>query len=178
MLGIALFFCMLVVVSTAAAAPLRTDVRLGGESGRREWYGWQTLLADGVAYGCLGTGLILFSAQGSHETAGPTVLLAAGVGGSLLGAPIVHFAHGKIGTGFASLGLRMSGWLLVALGSSETGGNAGTALVGVVGLGVPTVLDASVFGYEPERNRAATSRWFLRPTVNQQVRGLSLESSF
>ncbi|HVU03841.1 MAG TPA: hypothetical protein VHE30_18910, partial [Polyangiaceae bacterium] len=82
----------------------------------RTWYGWQTLIADGVSAAALTAGEVSFSAQGSKETATPTALLLIGLSGATLGAPIVHWSHGRAGAGFASLGLRLSALTLIGLG--------------------------------------------------------------
>lgn len=55
------------------------------------WYGWQTLIVDGSA---------IVVGVASQQ---PIVFLA----GYALGGPIVHWAHGNVGTGFVSLGLRV-----------------------------------------------------------------------
>lgn len=56
---------------------------------RPTWYGWQTLLADGASIAVT-----------------PAVPLV-GLGGYVLGGPIVHLAHGRVGAALGSLGLRV-----------------------------------------------------------------------
>jgi hypothetical protein len=60
----------------------------------RHWYGWQTLIVDGV-------GIL-------------TLPVLVGFGVYLVGAPIVHWAHGRVGLGFADVGMRLG--LAVGLG--------------------------------------------------------------
>ena len=62
------------------------------------WYGYQTLIADGamVALGSIGLAL--------KE---PTLSTVGSVG-YFLGGPILHWAHQRVGTGFADLGLRVA----------------------------------------------------------------------
>lgn len=60
------------------------------------WYGWQTLTVDGAS---LTTALL---GSGTQTAA----LGYLSLGGLLLGSPIVHFAHGRVGAGFGSLALR------------------------------------------------------------------------
>jgi hypothetical protein len=64
------------------------------------WYGGYTLMADGISLGAAIAGAI------SEGSGGEPFLWIAG-GGYLLGAPIVHLAHGNPGRAAASLGLRV-----------------------------------------------------------------------
>src|SRR6185436_12362235 len=81
-----------------AAAP--PDGQASGAS-----YGQETLVVDGVS-AAVALGGFGFYAAGSH-TLGST-LGFFGVLGLQLGVPIVHFRHGKVGTGFGSLGMRVA----------------------------------------------------------------------
>ena len=147
-------------------------------SGPRNWYGWQTLALDGASLGGLGIGAELFAAQGSHETLAPQVLLWSGFAGSTVGAPIVHWVHGNVGKGFGSLGLRVAGWLLVAVGNPEGGrGNPGVAALGVAVFGSAVVLDAAVFGYSDRSDANLASRQWVSPAFGKS-RGLTLGSTF
>jgi hypothetical protein len=77
-----------------AAAPLEP-------SRPTHWYGYETLATDGAAL------LLSVPALASHASGVQSVF---GWGSALtygLGAPIVHFAHGHVGKGFADLGLRV-----------------------------------------------------------------------
>ena len=82
-------FTGLSVCSTVAP----TLVTSGGE-----WYGWQTLIADGVAI------------------ASTPFVPVVGVGVYLTGAPIVHLAHGNGARAGASLGFRLGAPLVGAVG--------------------------------------------------------------
>jgi hypothetical protein len=62
------------------------------------WYGWQTLTADAGSLGVL----LLGATFGGDLT--PFAWAAAGVYG--VGAPAVHFTHGAVSKGLASLALR------------------------------------------------------------------------
>jgi hypothetical protein len=70
----------------------------------RRWYGWQTLIVDGVS--------IVTAVAAS--TPPSQVLLGMPIGGAgvLFGGPIVHWAHGHVGKGFASLGILFAGSLV------------------------------------------------------------------
>ncbi len=77
------------IVVAAPPPPPRVEERdLPTES---RWYGWQNLLVDG---GSVVLGVALRS---------PAAFAAS----YALGGPIVHWAHGHVGKGFASLGLRV-----------------------------------------------------------------------
>jgi hypothetical protein len=129
------------------------------------WYGWQTLVVDGVAVASLPLAGVVSS--GGNENAAQSIL----VGGLLtyyIGAPTVHFAHGRVGIGFASLGLRVAlpivgAGLAVATCHDDTGefGCFGPVFLGLAGgIITPIVLDAAVFGYEPEPTEAAARNSF------------------
>lgn len=76
----------------ATAAPAPAAARPEASQPAREetrWYGWQTLIADGVSIA------ILFPVP------------PAGLAGYALGGPIIHAAHGRWGVTFASLAMRV-----------------------------------------------------------------------
>ena len=111
------------------------------------WYGWQTLISDG-------TSLLLVPLLGTRIASGETVAYVA-VGGYLLGAPVVHLAHGRPGMAAASLGLRVVMPLagaLVGAGLERCRGDLcglGGALVGgALGVISATVIDAAALTHE------------------------------
>jgi len=106
------------------------------------WYGWQTLIVDGVW---------LFGLSAADEQSATLI-----VGTYVLGGPIVHWSHGNVGRGFGSLALRLGAPLGLALafasGCDSSDGDMGCigsvvagAALGVVGA---VVLDASVLARE------------------------------
>jgi hypothetical protein len=108
---------------------------------KRSWYGWQTLVSDAVAV------VALF----------PFVF--PGIGAYAFGAPIIHWVHGNVGAGFASLGLRVGGGTLVGVGAavSSAYGTDNDAVGGVmIAFGIAAlvaapILDAAYLAYdEPE----------------------------
>lgn len=126
---------------------------------QRNWYGWQVLLVD------LGS-LVLNVAALSSESTG---LWYASAGLQLLGPPIVHWAHGRVGAGFGSMGLRLG---LPLLGGLAAAGSAGDGDLSpfIIGAGVgglvAAVLDIALLSTETRgvsANRAASSgvRWAL-----------------
>jgi hypothetical protein len=155
---------------TTPAAPPPTAAPQGGvvvvvpppaklqESPRYEkvWYGWQTLLLDGVALAMTLGGLY----------GGASGLTTTGVLTYVFGAPIVHMAHAEIGRGFGSMGMRVLLPLLGAgigaiAGLSTKAGNdgrdageaAGTgATIGAfIGGGGCALIDATAMGYKSQK---------------------------
>jgi hypothetical protein len=82
-----------------------------------EWYGAETLLADGVSLGVLP---IVEVATESGFAAYFAVV------GYVLAPPIIHFAHGRAGAGFGSLALR----IVMPLGGALLGAPIGQAADG------------------------------------------------
>jgi hypothetical protein len=125
------------------------------------WYGYQNMLADlgGVVIGGLA-----ISAQ-SGELAGLAVATYA------FGSPAVHWAHGNVGKGFGSLGLRIVapavGAGLGCLADNShgdygcLGGLAGGVLVGTL---AAVVVDYAVLADE-DVPRGAAARPRLTPRV-------------
>jgi hypothetical protein len=114
---------------------------------RQEWYGWQTLIVDGLSIAAIGTGVALES----------TAVGFSGVGGYLLGAPIVHWAHGSVGPGFVSFGMRFAAEALVVVGgamclgsviSSRGTGTCALVVVGALIVPASIIVDAAVLATE------------------------------
>jgi hypothetical protein len=115
----------------------------------RQWYGWQTLAADGAA--------LVFGTQGQVE---------AGLATFVFGAPVVHWAHGRVGAGFGSLALRVSLPLLglVALDSLPCRSECSEPiLVGLLLITAPVPIDAAVLAYETVPVETVQARWTLEP---------------
>jgi len=151
---------------------------------KREWYGWQTLIVDGGSLGIL----IVGSSTNSSAAAGAFFFT------NILGPPIVHWAHGNVGTGFASFGIRGGAWLCMIAGilatadfgggSSKSDSGAGVALVavGVIGVLAAPAIDAAVFAFDdvtPESaSRKTTPRFTAGPFVARGGGGLSFSGAF
>jgi len=137
---------------------------------QENWYGWQTLAVDG-------TSLALAIGGGASELG---AVAGLGVTGLIVGAPIVHFAHGRVGTGFASAGLRVGlpivGALIgVAAEDCHDGRDwcgLGGAAVGVLVGGVAAIaLDAAVLAREDvKRDPSPIQRLGVSPIVDPQKR--------
>ena len=131
--------------SVAPAAPVAPAPEL-----RKHWYGYQTLLSDGISGALLVGGLI--------PEAGPYFIGASAVGYSL-GAPFIHFAHKRPGAGLASFALRVPTPLVVggavAIADCRKGGGdfcgfPGIA-VGMTLMAVAVVVDAAFLSHEVRR---------------------------
>src|SRR5262245_14666089 len=83
--------------ATSPPPPPSTDPA-GGEV----WYGWQTLIVGGIS-GAAAVVAIGLGEDGSGVVLGAPV----GLGGFVFGGPIVHWAHGRVGRGFAVLGMNV-----------------------------------------------------------------------
>lgn len=117
--------------------------------GRRVWYGWHTLVVDAASIAVSAIGI---------ATANETAYWIGG-GLQIIGAPIVHWTHGRVGTGFADLGLRillpLTGALIAwAPNQSPTALTIGAA----VGQVAAIVIDASVLAFETPDDDAAPRR--------------------
>jgi hypothetical protein len=82
------------------AHPTTAREHAAGSDG--EWYGLQTVAVDGIALILIGSGVAVQNA--------PVAIL--GLGAFILGAPIVHWAHGN-SWGAASLGIRVAALALL-----------------------------------------------------------------
>jgi hypothetical protein len=118
------------------------------------WYGWQTLTTFG---GSAALTLVAAAVNSMKVDEAPEWILVGAFGGYALGGPIVHWAHGNVGKGFASLGINAAGILsgLVA-GVYAVGGHSGdiflgTSLGGSLGALVATILDTTLLTYGPRK---------------------------
>jgi hypothetical protein len=123
------------------------------------WYGWQTLIADGVSL--------------------VTAPLIVGIITYPIAAPLVHAAHGRWESAGASLGIRVVAPLglallggtisFLALGGGHGGELAGLAAVpgavvgGALGVVSAIVIDAAVLAREPVATRSETARYRSPP---------------
>jgi hypothetical protein len=87
----------------------------------RHWYGWQVVATDGVALALSIAGGAASSDNNSNANAAFFALSGITY---VLGGPIVHLAHHRAGTGFASLVLRVG----LPVGGALMGGLIGEAV--------------------------------------------------
>jgi hypothetical protein len=138
----------------------------------RDWYGWQTLIADVGSFGV---------ATATVYGGGRTLTVAVGL--YFLGAPIVHFAHGNL-VGFGSIGLRLAGAVAAGLSvlSMGWGGSSsdGIVVLAASAILVPPIIDASVLAYGEEKPRDAKTSLLpsVTPWVTKSVTGLSATGTF
>ncbi len=137
------------------------------------WYGWQTLAFDGVVavdVASFGYGQI----PGPPSTLG-TLWEVVGVTTYLAAAPIVHWAHGNVGAGFASLAMRVFAPLVGAFTGIELAWNNPSCVEVCL-----AVMDASVLAWaSPPQNAHATGAW-LAPALATRSGGgtIGLQGGF
>lgn len=176
-----------VIAAGIDAAVLAGDYPKTRGKPNTSWYGWQTLVVDA---GVVGLSVYLTSRPRPPPEEGeerkPRHMLDAGIGWyalSWLGAPVVHFAHGRVGIGFADLGIRLVAPGVAAVpgiigacagmggrkGCTDTGARAG--LLG--GVALAAAFDAFVLAREspPEPD---DSSFFWAPTVQPQPGGATV----
>jgi hypothetical protein len=130
----------------------------------RRWYGWQTLLADGLTSGVF----LVAAAQQRSSDQEPYLIL--GALGWFLAPPIIHWGHGNVAEGFGSLGLRVAPFLLLFFTVAECfqfdseGGRSNnegscTALYALTLLSIPAavIIDAAVLAYDEREERPAAA---------------------
>jgi hypothetical protein len=170
--------------SSSADTPPNDGTPGQDTSGTEEvWYGYQILLADGASLGCVLLG------AGTDSSGLP----ALGGVGYVFGGPIVHFAHGEVGRGFGSLGLRVGlpvlGVLVGVGGTSDdsgpdspdgsAGGQEGLAAAAVgamIGMVGAVVLDSAALAYEQvpvDPRKKGRDALQLVPTVGWSPTGVS-----
>lgn len=146
----------------------------------RQWYGWQTLLADAPAF-------IVMGALGSSRTAGDAALVAFPL--NVFGGPIVHFAHQHVGKGIGDIAMRLGFDLIGGLyyfscqiGSDEADKNrancVGSALLGFAG---GAALDALILANEDVEAPAPTTttvRWTPTITPLGRAPGVGIMGAF
>lgn len=142
------------------SAPTRASGVSAGAFERR-WYGWQILIPD------LAGGL-LTSIGGVVGGTGGLALSITGSTVAFFGGPIVHWAHGHVGRGFASmfglrLGLPVAGALL-GLGIGYGAGNPtlGASLGAAVGALTGLIVDIAALAYDDPVANVRASRNGLR----------------
>jgi hypothetical protein len=149
--------------------------------GANRWYGWQILAIDLGAIGLSSLGGAV------SNTPGGVALTTIGGLAAFFGGPIVHWAHGYVGRGFASmfglrLGLPLGGGLLGAsLGCAASGCRSDAAIVIGAGIGVGLgwitglIVDIAVLAYDDaprpvwRSRRAPATPWTSLATVSPWV---------
>jgi len=156
----------------------------------REWYGGQTLLADGLS----ATTFVL--GAGADKSG---FLVGTGFLGYMLATPIIHWSHGHVGRGFGSLGMRLGGVIGIGYGAllvsrsmvsePDAGSSGGSSrnsnatygiLLGFGGflalLAAPAI-DAGA-AYDQPRPEATTISFRASPWVSKTGGGFALGGTF
>jgi hypothetical protein len=152
--------------------PQRYIVVLSPPPQEPTWYGWQTLIVDGAA---LSLTVAAFSRANSSGNSAATLLELSGIT-YVIGPPIVHWAHGNVGKGFGSLGMRLVAPVLgagIGCALDQSGGElgclGGLALGGFAGIVLAVVLDNALLAYDPAPERSqyslVVSPWALPGAV-------------
>lgn len=128
---------------------------------REVWYGWQALIVHGMSASML-------AVTPAGDGAGAIFTAPTAIGGLVFASPIVHWSHGHVARGFASLGLQLGGYLVgalaggaVAVGAVGGGNDSGLAFYigalfgGPVGATTAFAIDVAVLAYDPLTEKAA-----------------------
>jgi hypothetical protein len=150
------------------------------------WYGWQTLIADGVALGLVAGGVAVQQAAplSTSGNAGFPMMLA-GVGVFLLGAPAIHFRHDHTLEALLSFARRLvfpvTAALLGFLFDAMSGNPAAPASLfgfAVLGPGACIAVDAVVVAWDrppPPAEGPARVEWtpFLGAARGSPIAGVA-----
>lgn len=158
----------------ATARDDETDVDDGADeiTERRRWYGWQTLIADGLSLSTIVLGASIDDGTSRGPDSASTSLLWIGFLGYEAAPAVVHAGHRNPGRAFGSMGIRLgmplAGAFLGASLASDCDSNlceAGGAGIGVLlGMAGAIAVDAAVFSYDDAR-RSPARRGGLLPLV-------------
>jgi hypothetical protein len=148
----------------------------------RYWYGWQILVLDLAGFfagGVAGTGIQRKDGGEAIHPALGTWVIGWTVG--TIGAPIVHFTHGRVGIGFLSLGLRLMVGPMIGAVTGLVGYCAATAGADdcashgaqwglLAGAAAISLFDALVLAHEPTDDGDA--RYAPSPTIGPGTIGV------
>jgi hypothetical protein len=128
----ALAGCALIVC--AAPCSYGQAVADGPIRDEERWFGWQTLAVDAIAPSVAFGGLRALGDNADQGSPPPTaVVIGLGLTAYALGPPLVHLAHGHLGTALADTAIRLTapalwavigGLVDVALSPNECAGSA------------------------------------------------------
>jgi len=155
----------------------------------KEWYGWQTLIADAAS-----VALYVGGREAKTES-----IYDVGIGTYLLATPVIHIVHGNVGPAFGSLGMRLIippvaggfgfvlGLIIAGNRNADFGDVVGGGVVGfyaglLTGIGAAIAIDAAFLAWEkitPDDNleygkakRPKDRPWFsLTPTFGPTPHG-------
>ena len=140
----------------------RADEEARATPAAARWYGYQTLLTDVVPLVALPVGIVATANEAKGDNNPIVGVTIAGLGATsyLFAAPTVHWAHGRVGVGFLSLGMRIVGPLaglgLGAVGSqiaTDSKNQIGIPIGAAVGALAAMLVDGFVLGWERVSDR-------------------------
>ena len=141
---------------------------------KEEWYGWQTLLVDGVSLGTIP--LELAPSASFARTPSASYLFLGSLSSYAFGAPLVHVAHGHWGRGVADLGLRVGAVAAGSLAGAALGtpsglssceatfagcfaaGSNGLAVGAMIGAVLASLVDASLLARDTKPGETTPTR--------------------
>lgn len=116
----------------------------------QRWYGWQTLLSDGLSVTAFISGIVVANDSRRSEEIG----VGIGVGGGLaflIVPPVIHLAHGQGRNAGVSIALRLGSTALLGLAALECTSNRRCdegwdvlAFIAAVGYPVAVIVDAAI----------------------------------
>jgi hypothetical protein len=134
-------------------------------------HGYYNIAVDATAVSSVS---VVAAIGGDKGTALKTFLVSYAIGG-----PIVHWAHGNVGIGFASLGMRVATPVVLAYIACPGDHDdydcfRSSALAFLVGMSIASVLDASALAYKKTESLSAGSGFRLIPTGTITAHGATL----
>lgn len=139
-----------------------------------EWYGWQTLLVDGVSLATIP--FELAPSTSFARTPSASYLLIGSLSTYAFGGPLVHMAHGHWGRGAFDLGLRVGAVAAGSLAGAALGrpgtpsscegnlagclasGSNGLAVGATIGAVLASLVDASLLARDTTPGETAPAR--------------------
>jgi hypothetical protein len=148
----------LAVPLAVVLAPIEARADESNEQPATSWYGWQTLIID-LGSHAAATGAIVASGGdlgGGKPSTTQYAIAFSWLGAYVLGAPIVHAAHGHWDRAGISIAMRAGGWLVLGFAGAGVGGmidrsdgvGTGAAIGVLAGIVTPIVLDATILSKE------------------------------
>jgi hypothetical protein len=162
----------------------------------RKGYGGQTLIVEGVSIAAVAAALAIESpldrgyrcsekdsrgfciGEPGTATSVANIFFYGGVAGYMLGPPIVHIAHDRVGMAGASLGIRFVPPILLVMGRAMCLKEWPCMLPGLASVVGVAALDAAVFARENEKPAIPAASF--APWIDPRGRagGFSLSGTF
>jgi hypothetical protein len=145
---------------------------------QRKWYGWQILIVDGTTVGVVAASSLLRGKPWT-DLSFPTVVALY-----LVGPPVVHVVHGRVGVAIGDVflrgGLALAGAFvgdLIGVANTCSGcfvDQAPYLFLGLsVGIGSAVALDAALLAYDPPKRKASPAGMRWTPVVARVPGGIT-----